>query len=111
MMLLTKASSSSASLVRCVDASPSRYDASSAFSFRRFAAESRCLMAAMAACSKLINIVVMSASINRAEDPNVSLICDRASDKASLADSTYRGGANSVADQQQLDCRPLSPRL
>jgi hypothetical protein len=56
-------------------------------------------MAAMAACSKLINIVVMSASIKRAEDPNESLICDLASDKASLADSTYRGGPNSMVYQ------------
>ena len=100
MMLLTKASSLSASLVRCVvDASPSGYDASSNFSFLMFAAESKCLMAAMAACSKLINIVVMSASINLAEDPNVSLICARVSDKASLANSTYLSGPTSVAYQ------------
>ena len=101
MMLLTKASSRSASLVSCVSgASLSRCDPASTFSFRRFTAESRCLMAAMAACSKLINIVVISASISRAEDPNVSLICNLASNKASLANSTYRWGPTSVAYQK-----------
>src|SRR5215207_9649388 len=48
-------------------------------------ADSRGLMAARATCSKPINIAVMSASISRAEDPKTSLICTRASARASFA--------------------------
>ena len=75
------------------------------------AAESRCLMAAIADCSKPINMVVMSASINRAEDPNVSLIRSLASVKAFLATSTYRDGPSSPAYQAMWDCSSFSPGL
>ena len=67
---------------------------------RMLAAESRCLIAARAACSKLISIAVMSASISRAEEPIISLICSRASAKASLARCAYRGAPSSLAYQE-----------
>ena len=62
-------------------------------------AESICSMAVAIARSKFINIAVMSASINRAEEPNVSLICSRALERAALARLAYLGGSKSLAYQ------------
>jgi hypothetical protein len=101
MMLVAKASWCSASLAFCfAEFSSSRRDASSSRSSRMFMAESICPMAATIACSKFINIAVISASINRAEEPNVSLICSRALDRAALARLAYRSGSNCPACQK-----------